>query len=149
MPPTDGSSSCSAQLDGNGRDRVPAPARRAVGRGADGGGLLPADGVPEARRGRPAADPQLRFAAFGRDLRLLTSLHGSILNFGQQTARVDPGRADRYLIEITDAAPLPESLCWTTDGFVNRMASEHGHADLWRWERPTRELIVFRMLRDA
>ena len=98
---------------------------------------------------RQHRDPQLRSSAFGRDLRLLTSLHGSILNFGQQTARVDQGRAGRYLIEITDAAPMPDPLCWTTDGFVNRMASEHGHADLWRWERPTRELVVFRMLRDA
>ena len=137
------------ELAGNGRDEY---LRR---RGAQSAEALLAAGFyqqmeylsrAEVRQHR---DPQLRFAAFGRDLRLLTSLHGSILNFGQQAARVDPGRADRYLIEITDAAPLPEPLCWTTDGFVNRMASEHGSADLWRWERPTRELIVFRMLRDA
>ena len=93
------------------------------------------------------SDAQARFLAFGRDLRLLTSLHHSILNFAQQTARVDPERPDRYVIEFTDAAPMPEALCWTTDGFVNRMASRHGHADLWRWERPTPDRVVYRLLR--
>jgi len=88
-----------------------------------------------------------RFLAFGRDLRLLTSLHGSILNFARQTAKVDPDRTDRYVIEFTEAAPMPEALCWTTAGFMNRMASGHGHGELWRWERPSLDRVVYRMLR--
>ena len=92
-------------------------------------------------------DPQARFLAFGRDLRLLTSLHRSILNFSQQTARLDPDRPGYYVIECTDAAAMPEGLCWTTDGFMNRMARSHGHGDLWRWERPTPDRVVYRMLR--
>ena len=93
------------------------------------------------------SNAQARFLAFGRDLRLLTSLHASILNFAQQTARIDPDRPDQYVIEFTDATPMPEALCWTTDGFVNRMASGHGRGDLWRWERPSTDRVLYRMLR--
>ena len=93
-------------------------------------------------------DAHARFQAFGRDLRLLTSLHASILNFGRQTANVDPEQADRYVIEMTEVGPMPDSLCWTTDGFINRMAGQHGHAELWHWERPQRDHVVFRMLRQ-
>jgi hypothetical protein len=92
-------------------------------------------------------DTESRFEAFGRDLRLLTSLHGSILNFGQQTPVVDPDHAHRYRIEIREAAPMPDALCWTTDGFMNRMSSQHRMSDLWRWERPSRDLVIYRMTR--
>jgi hypothetical protein len=92
-------------------------------------------------------DAHLRFLAFGHDLRLLTSLHASILNFAQQTPMVDPDRPGRYRIEFTDAAPMPETLCWTTDGFINRMARQHGHADIWCWQRPSQDRVVYRMLR--
>jgi hypothetical protein len=92
-------------------------------------------------------DEQARFLAFGRDLRLLTSMHASILNFSKQTAKVDPDRPGYYVIEMTEAAATPEPLCWTTDGFMNRMAAGHGHGDLWRWERPSPDRIVYRMTR--
>jgi hypothetical protein len=92
-------------------------------------------------------DAKARFVAFGRDLRLLTTLHASILNFSKQTAKVDPDRPGHYIIETTDAAAMPESLCWTTDGFMNRMASGHGHGDLWRWERPSPDRVIYRMRR--
>jgi hypothetical protein len=96
---------------------------------------------------RQQGDGHMRFLAFGRDLRLLTSLHGSILNFARQTAKVDPDRPGRYVIEFTDAAEMPEALCWTTDGFINRMASQHGHSDIWRWQRPSPDRVVYLMLR--
>jgi hypothetical protein len=93
-------------------------------------------------------DPRARFLAFGRDLRLLVTLYGSILNFGRQQVKDDPAHADRYLLEYAEVAPYPESLCWTTDGFVNRMAKTHGAPDLWCWERRVPELLVFRMTRS-
>jgi hypothetical protein len=92
-------------------------------------------------------DAEARFQAFGRDLRLLTSLHSSILNFSKQTPVVDPEHPRRYRLDITEADPMPESLCWTTDGFINRMASQHGVGDLWRWSRTRPDLVVFRMTR--
>jgi len=64
-------------------------------------------------------DSQARFVAFGRDLRLLTTIHGSIFNFGREQVKNDPEYPDRYVLEHLDVAPYPEALCWTTDGFVN------------------------------
>lgn len=93
-------------------------------------------------------DPQARFEAFGRDLRLLNSLSGSILNFSRWRSQVDPDQGRRYRIEVSDAYEMPESLCWRSDGFINGMASIHGHDDLWGWERPRPDLVIFRMLRD-
>ena len=93
-------------------------------------------------------DDRSRFLAFGRDLRLITTIHGSILNFGRQLVKEDPERPGRYIMEYVDVAPYPEALCWTTDGFVNRMAKQHGAPDLWRWDRPAPDLIIYRMTRS-
>lgn len=94
-------------------------------------------------------DPAERFRAFGRDLTLLVSLHGVMMNFGHQTSRVDPDHDDRYVIELADAADCPDTLCCTTTGFMNRMAREHGNGDLWTWSRPRKDFVVFRMTRPA
>jgi hypothetical protein len=93
-------------------------------------------------------DPQERHRAYGRDLKLLTSISASILNFAHWEAKPDPDFALRYLIEVSDAADFPEQLGWTSDGFVNRMARQHRAADLFRWERVRADLIVFRMIRE-
>jgi hypothetical protein len=92
-------------------------------------------------------EPRARYEAFGRDLRLLTSLSAGILNFTRWTSRPDPEHADRYRIDVTDAADMPESLCWRSDGFINGMAAVHGGRDLWTWARPTRDRVEFRMVR--
>jgi len=94
-------------------------------------------------------DGPARFAAFGRDLRLLTTISASILNFSRWTSRPDPEQANRYLIEVTDARDFPEVLAWRSDGFVNQMARVHGDDDLWSWSRVGADQIVFRMVRDV
>lgn len=93
-------------------------------------------------------DPDDRFRAFGRDLRLLASLSNSILSFTRWTARVDPERERRYVMEVSEAADMPESLCWRSEGFMNGMSKLHGIEDLWRWERARRDRVLFRMLRS-
>ena len=93
-------------------------------------------------------DPQGRYQAFGRDLRLLVTLGPTILNFGHQQVKGDPEHADRYMLEIADATAYPEVLCWSTQGFNNRMAAAHDTPDLWRWERPRLDLIRYRMTRS-
>jgi hypothetical protein len=95
-----------------------------------------------------ATDSRERTEAFGRDLRLLTTLSGSILNFSRWLPKPDPDRADRYVIEVSDAKDMPEALCWRSDGFVNEMAQNHGDKDLWTWERPRQDLVLFRMTRS-
>ena len=93
-------------------------------------------------------DAKGRYEAFGRDLRLLVTITPSILNFGQQQVKGDPEHADRYLLETSDATAYPEVLCWTTQGFNNRMAATHDSPDLWCWERPRLDLVRFRMTRS-
>ena len=90
-------------------------------------------------------DARERFLAFGRDLRLISTLSSSILNFSRQEVKEDPDHSDRWLLETSDAAAYPEVLCWSSQGFFNRMAQEHGCPDLWRWERPQNDLIHFQM----
>jgi hypothetical protein len=92
-----------------------------------------------------ASTPRDRYLAFGRDLRLLATLNDSVLNFGQQRVEEDPEHADRWMLVMSDAGPFPEVLCWTNQGFNNRMAQEHGCPELWYWERPQPDLIRFRM----
>jgi hypothetical protein len=92
---------------------------------------------------------QARFEAFGRDLRKLTTLSGSILNFSRWTSKPDPDRADRYVIDVSEARDVSEVLAWRSDGFVNEMAKRHGDGDLWSWERVSPDRIVFRMSRPA
>lgn len=94
------------------------------------------------------SDAETRFHAFGSDLRLLVSLHGTLLNFSRVGVKVDPERNDRYVIEHSEATGYPEVLCWTTQGFFNRMAVEHGAEDLWYWQRPSPDLVRYRMNRS-
>jgi hypothetical protein len=99
----------------------------------------------EASRER---DPAQRFEALGRDLRLLNTLSASILNFSKWNHVKEEQHPRRYRIEVSEAAAMPEVLCWTCDGFVNGMA-EHGTGSLlWRWERRKRDLVLFRMTND-
>jgi hypothetical protein len=95
-----------------------------------------------------ATDAKGRYEAFGRDLRLLVTITPSILNFGNQQVKSDPEYADRYILETSDATAYPEVLCWTTQGFNNRMAAAHDSPDLWCWERPRLDLVRFRMTRS-
>jgi hypothetical protein len=90
-----------------------------------------------------------RTEAFGRDLRKLTTLSASILNFSVWTPKPDPEQTDRYVIEVTDARDFPDTLAWRSDGFVNGMSAKHSRGDLWRWERAAPDRILFRMVRPA
>ena len=73
----------------------------------------------------------------------------SILNFSKWNAMKE-ATARRYRIEVSEAAAMPEVLCWTTDGFVNGMASAHRQENTlaWRWERPKQDLVILRMMSD-
>jgi hypothetical protein len=93
-------------------------------------------------------DPNARHQAFGRDLKLLTTMSASILNFSHWESKPDPDVARRYVIEVTEARDFPDALGFTSEGFVNGMAKQHGDADLWRWERARADLVVLRMIRE-
>ena len=92
-------------------------------------------------------DSKARFEAFGHDLRMLTTLSASILSFSRWTPKPDPERKHRYVIEVSEAKDFPEVLAWRSDGFINEMATRHGDKDLWTWDRPRQDLVLFRMTR--
>jgi hypothetical protein len=94
------------------------------------------------------ATEDARFDAFGRDLRLLTTFSGSILNFSRWASKPDPEEAGRYVIEVSEARHFPEVLCWGCDGLINEMATQHGEPDLWRWKRPKADRVLFKMVRS-
>jgi hypothetical protein len=94
------------------------------------------------------SDKNARFEAFGRDLARLTTISASILNFGRASHKPDPDRKMRWIIENTQAKPYPETLIWASDGFTNEMARQHDSPDLWEWERPEQDRIVWRMKRE-
>jgi hypothetical protein len=96
-----------------------------------------------------AVGAQARFEAFGRDLRKLTTMSASILNFSRWTAKPDPQREGSYRIDVTEAKDFPEVLAWRSEGFINEMATQHSNSDLWSWERMSADWIVFRMNRPA
>jgi hypothetical protein len=88
--------------------------------------------------------------AFGRDLRLLTTITGSILSLDLDSKVIeDPDHPSRWVIRHERAEAYPEILCWTSQGFCNRMAEEHGDPDLWYWERPAHDIVTFRMNREV
>jgi hypothetical protein len=90
-------------------------------------------------------DPKALFEAFGRDLRLMNTLSGSMLNFGRWTSRPDPEYEGRYIVEIHDAAALPVATSLATEGFMNRILKEMRLAARWCLERPRPDLVVYRM----
>jgi len=95
-----------------------------------------------------ASDPQARYEAFGRDLRLLTTISSSTLNFTRWEVTPDPEFRGRYRIDVHEAGALPEVFCWRCEGFVNEMATQHGDPDLWRFERIAPDRVAYRMIRS-
>jgi len=89
-----------------------------------------------------------RHAALGRDLARTTSLSANILNFGKWEAKPDPKNPKRWIMEVTGARDYPDPLAWASCGFSNELSRVKNQPDLWAWDRPEPDRIVFRMTRD-
>ena len=133
---------------GNGRDRFLIERGRAQGQRLMDGGLY--QQMEYARRAQlpVATSPQERFDAFGRDMKLLITLSGSILNFSHWAVSADPDNAGRYLMEITEAEAYPEPLIYSTEGLIDSLVTAMGEPGLWTWTRPTPDYIRFHMTRS-
>ena len=93
-------------------------------------------------------DPHERWEGFGRDLFVLCTLHRAMLNFGEQRPIPDPDHPQRWITEVTEARHYPDTYALRCKGFVNEMARRYGEPDLWTWDRPTPDLVHWRMVRD-
>jgi hypothetical protein len=85
-------------------------------------------------------DEAARFQAYGLRLKLIATLSGAILNFGDFRVVIDPELPDRYCIEVHDADEMPEVLAYTSEGFINAMAALGAREDAanrttWKLER--------------
>ena len=70
-----------------------------------------------------AMDPEERLRAWGRDLRLLVTLSGSIIDFGEWRAVLDPDQPNRYNIEVCEVNGVPEPFWRAAEGFLCEMMS--------------------------
>jgi hypothetical protein len=102
----------------------------------------------QATRLARATSPRERYEAFGRDLKRLSTISGSIYNFGRWEVEPDPDHAHRYAVVVTGAAALSDVLCWRIEGFVNQMAATHGNPDLWSWRRAAPDVVRLEMTRE-
>lgn len=96
-------------------------------------------------------DDDERFKSYGRNLRLIATLSGSLLNFSRFEVTVDRDHPDRYCIEIHDSQAMPDVLAWTTEGFINAMAemgSPGNSGPSWTLER-TGGRVRYRMTRPV
>jgi hypothetical protein len=105
---------------------------------------------------RQATDPRARYEAFGRDLRRITTLSGSIYSFSKWSVEADPEHPLRYIVVVSDAKAFTDVICWRALGFMNQVVAVARAArgaetpsDLWLWERVAADLVRFRMLLDA
>lgn len=96
-------------------------------------------------------DPQARFQAFGKDIRLLLSLQAAMLNFGEWKTVVDPDHGDRYCIEIHGVSGIPDGVFMATAGLINEMSAIAGSGRTleWEYERARPDLVVIRMTGPA
>ena len=95
-------------------------------------------------------DQGARFAAYGRGLKLIATLSGSLLNFATFDLVIDPDYPDRYCFEVSGSEQIPDVLAHTSEGFINAMAEigaggEKGFA--WALERRAGKLR-YRMTRS-
>jgi hypothetical protein len=124
--------------------------RRAARRMADSGIYLQFDYLGRTKAGQ-TADPEQRFAALGKDLRLLLSLQAAVLNFGDWKAVVDPDFGDRYRIEISGIAGIPDGIFLATAGTVNEMSilTKTKKIHHWKYERDRPDRVLIRMTEPA
>jgi hypothetical protein len=94
-------------------------------------------------------DQKARFLAFGRDLRLITTLAAVLYNFSRWEPKPDPEHGDRYLIEVSDASAFHDLNLDAIEAFINRMSDEFFGPDLWAWKRVRPDAVIFRMSRGV
>jgi hypothetical protein len=96
---------------------------------------------------RGEIDPTARFNAFAKDMRLLLTIHASMLNFGDWRCVVDPDHGDRYRVEIRGVAGIPDGIFVAAAGMFSGMSEvSRSESDrYWEFERINPDFVVLRM----
>jgi hypothetical protein len=94
-----------------------------------------------------AMDPEERLRAWGKDLRRLVTLSGSLINFGEWRAVLDPDQPDRYRIEICGVTGVPEPFWQAAEGFLCEMmrrARDDAPERFFIFQRIDADRVVYR-----
>lgn len=89
-------------------------------------------------------DPQAKFEAFGRDMRLILTLHVSMLNFGDWSVVPDPDAERCYRVVAKNVAQIPDGVFIAACGLFNGLASDSSGGQ-WEYERSDRDVVVIKM----
>jgi hypothetical protein len=95
-----------------------------------------------------AVEPAAAVASYTRNLKLVVTLAKSIYNVGRWVVEADEENPGRVWIAIRDASDYSEPMRLAAEGFLNECGSERSRAsraDMYTSERPSPDLILFRM----
>jgi len=87
-----------------------------------------------------------RVLAFGRDLRLFTTLSASISNFGRSQAKPDSEYEGRYMIELIDASAFSRCPLLDHRRFYQPDGDQAEPPRSVCWARVRPDLLVYRMM---
>jgi hypothetical protein len=96
---------------------------------------------------RQVIDPDQRFRAFGRDLKLIMTLHLAMLNFGEWACVPDPDHERRYRIEIRGVSGIPDGVFMACAGLFSALGEMRGGTG-WTCSRPQPDLVWISMDRS-
>jgi hypothetical protein len=97
-------------------------------------------------------DASSMIATYTSKLKLVVSMAKSIYNVGRWQVEPDADHPGRIWIAIRDAADYSDPMRLTAEGFLNECATGPGRVGggtLYTSERPSPDLILFRMKRDV
>ena len=95
---------------------------------------------------KQTTDPEERFKAFARDMRLILTIQASMLNFSEWKCVPDPDSPDRYRIEVRGIEGVADGVFIASAGLINELAQRSREkAAAWVYERPEPDLFLFRM----
>lgn len=104
---------------------------------------------PSEREG-PDAEARA-MAAYRSKMNVIVSLAGSIYNVGKWQVLIDPDHPGRVCIEISQASDYSRGMMRAIEGFLDGCARavRPEIEKLWHAERPSPDLIRFRMVKDV
>jgi hypothetical protein len=94
-----------------------------------------------------ALAPEDQIREFGRTVRLVVTLSGSMFDFGRWSVSTDPDHPDRFCITIDEAGAMPDVAIATIEGFVNGIGEQSPtvHHLNWTGTRTAPDRIVYTM----